>query len=390
MRVLLLHNYYQQSGGEDVVVEQEKLLLESNGHDVQLLTADNHSISSLAARARVAMETTYSLTSRRSVGDMIRSFRPNLVHVHNFFPLFSPSVYDACRAAGVPVVQTLHNFRLICAGAVLFRGGRVCEACVGKTIAWPGILYGCYRNSRTGTASLTAMVSLHKAWGTWNKKVDAYIALTKFGRDKLIAGGVPSERLWVKPNFVFDAPAQGSHDGGFGLFVGRLSAEKGISNLISAWSRLAPARRIKIAGDGPLLPKLRTAAAVNPNIEILGKQSREAVRALMKQATFLLFPSRCYETFGMVIVEAYAAGLPVLASRLGSMAELVRDGETGMLFDPDDPAEIARCAEQMFSSQSTVKKMSAAAREEYYDKYTSEENYKQLMHIYRSAGAAVS
>lgn len=233
------------------------------------------------------------------------------------------------------------------------------------------------------------MVSLHKALGTWGKKVHAYIALTNFGRDKLIKGGVPTERLWVKPNFVFDASAQGSHDGSFGLFVGRLSPEKGVASLISAWSRLK-SRRIKIAGDGPLLTDLRNAAAVNPNIEILGKQSREAVAALMRQASFLLFPSRCYEGFPMVIAEAYAAGLPVLASRLGSMVELVRDGETGMLFDPDDPHEIAQCVERMFGSQLKVRKMSAAAREEYLERYTAEKNYKQLMHIYVCAGAAVS
>ncbi len=390
MKVLLLHNYYQQAGGEDVVVEQEKLLLECNGHEVKLLSAHNDSISSFAARARVAVETTYSLGSRRRVGGVIRSFRPDLVHIHNFFPLLSPSIYDACRAAGVPVVQTLHNFRLICANALLFRDGAVCEACVGKTFAWPGILHGCYRNSRTGTASLAAMVSLHNALGTWSKKVDAYIALTNFARDKLTAGGVPSSRLWVKPNFAVDASVQGTHDGDFALFVGRLSPEKGISTLISAWSRLGTARLLKILGDGPLLPELRNAAAVNSNIEILGKQSREAVRALMRRASFLLFPSRCYEGFPMVIAEAYAAGLPVLASRLGSMAELVRDGKTGLLFDPDDPDDIAQCVKLMFSAESTVRAMSAAAREEYCEKYTAEKNYKQLMHIYQCARERVS
>jgi len=390
VRILLLHNYYQQAGGEDVVVEQEKALLQSKGHDVQLLSAHNDSIANLRARIKAAVAISYSRQSRTLVSDKLQAFRPDVVHVHNFFPLLSPSVYYVCSESRVPVVQTLHNFRLICPSTLLYRAGRPCESCVGKKFAWPAVVHRCYRGSYVGSASLAAMLSSHKAAGTWSTKVNAYIALTTFAREKLIEGGIPPDRLHVKPNFVLADPGCGTHEGGFALFVGRLSPEKGVRTLLSAWSRLQQPIKLKIVGDGPLRSDVESTAAANSMIEVLGSRSAEYVKELMKSATFLVFPSECFEAFGRVIVEAFATGLPVIAGRIGSVPELIADGRTGFLFEPGKPDELARCVMHAFKSLCTLKTMSTFAREEYREKYTGDKNYQQLMHIYDLARATAS
>jgi glycosyltransferase involved in cell wall biosynthesis len=381
VKILLLHNFYQQPGGEDAVVQQEKSLLTAKGHDVQLFTVDNDSIAGLWSRAHTALESIYSLSSRSKVREAIRGFAPELVHVHNFFPLLSPSVYDACERESVPVVQTLHNFRLICPNALLYRNGRPCELCVGHSVPWPGVLHACYRDSYLGSTALAAMISAHRFRSTWQEAV-TYISVSEFSRNKLIAGGVRSERLFTKPNFVLADPCKGARTGGYALFVGRLSAEKGISTLLSAWARVG-SRKLKIIGDGPL--KAMIQRVTSSTIEFIGSQSSESVFDLMGDAAFLLFPSECYENFPRVIVEAFAKGLPVLASRIGSVEELVADGKTGLLFNFGDPDDLAAKAEWMFSHPEELSRMSLAARKEYEEKYTAERNYEQLMQIYRAA-----
>ena len=387
MKILLLHNYYQQSGGEDAVVEQEKALLESKGHQVRLLAASNDAISNIRSRAKAALGTIYSRGSRVQVEKEIRSFHPEIVHIHNLFPLLSPSVYYACKAAGVPVVQTLHNFRLICPNALLFRDGKPCELCIGKKIPWPAIVHACYRESRAGSAAVASMLAVHGLIGTWNSAVNAYIALTSFSREKLIAGGLPADRLLVKPNFLYPDPGPGRSAQDFALIVGRLAPEKGIATLLSAWARLKPNRKLKIVGDGPLQSAVR-AVVRNPQIELLGRQTKEAVLSVMESASFLVFPSECYEGFPRVIVESFAKGLPVVASRLGSMAELIDHGRTGLLFQPGDPQALADAVEWMFTHPAQLEQMSQAARSEFEAKYTADRNYEQLMEIYRSASNA--
>jgi glycosyltransferase involved in cell wall biosynthesis len=384
LKIIIAHNYYQQSGGEDAVVEQEKALLESKGHHVRLLAVSNDAISNIRSRAKAALGAIYSRGSRAQVEKEIRLFHPEIVHIHNCFPLLSPSVYYACRAAGVPVVQTLHNFRLICPNALLFRDGKPCELCISKTVPWPAIVHACYRESRAGSAAIASMLAVHRLIGTWNSAVHAYITLTNFSRDKLIAGGLPADRLLVKPNFLYPDSGPGRSAQDFALIVGRLAPGKGIATLLSAWAQLKPNRKLKIVGDGPLQPAIRLAAR-NLRIELLGRQTNQAVLNLMESASFLVFPSECYEGFPRVIVESFAKGLPVVASRLGSMSEIIDHGRTGLLFQPGDPQALADAVEWMFTHPVQLAQMSQAARCEFEAKYTADRNYERLMEIYQYA-----
>jgi len=381
MKILLLHNSYHFRGGEDIAVEQELALLREHGHDVRLLLEHNDSISGTAGAVSAACSAVYSARSRRRVAEELRAFRPDVVHVHNFFPLLSPSVYLACREAGVPVLQTLHNYRLICPGALLFRDGRPCEDCVGRSVPWPGVLHGCYRSSRTGTAAVAAMVGIHAALNTWSHAVDAYIALTEFARRKLIAGGLPAERFHVKPNFVDSDPGIGSGDGGYALYVGRLSEEKGIDVLLEAWKLLETKIPLVIVGEGPMASKVASRARTI-GADYRGPLSRHEVAECMRRASLLVFPSVWYEACPLVIAEAFACGVPVVCSRIGSLEEIVQHERTGLHFRSGDPKDLAAKVETLWRDQRQLGRMRKEARAEYEAHYNSERNYARLMQIY--------
>jgi glycosyltransferase involved in cell wall biosynthesis len=227
------------------------------------------------------------------------------------------------------------------------------------------------------------MLSVHRAVGTWNRSVDVYVALTEFARAKFIEGGLPADRVVVKPNFV-DDPGVGAHDGRYALFVGRLVPEKGLDVLLDAWDRVqerAQGARLKIVGTGPL-------ERLNPpraGIEWLGWQSPCDVRSLMQKASFLVFPSRTYEGFPMAIVESLATGLPVVATRIGSVAELIRDGQTGILCRVGMPEDFADAIVGLFTDDERRSRLGRNARREYEAKYTTDRNYKQLLGIYELA-----
>jgi glycosyltransferase involved in cell wall biosynthesis len=384
LRVLQLHNRYQQAGGEDVVVRAERELLESHGEELDLVEADNAEIVGFTARVKSAARAIYSPAAKKLVAARIATFQPDVVHVHNFFPLLSPSIYYACREAGIPVVQTLHNYRLICPNALLLRSGRVCEDCVGRGFAWPGVVHGCYRGSRPGTASVAAMASAHHGLGTWRKRVDLFIALSEFAKGKLTEGGLPAEKIVVKPNFVLDPGSAGDGRGGFALFVGRLSPEKGIALLLEAWKRLRVAIPLKIAGDGPLATEVAEMAK-ECGAEWLGRLPGDRVRQRMSEASFLIVPSLCYENFPMAIAEAFATGLPVVAAGHGGMASLVEHGRTGLHFRPGDAGDLAVKIEWAAAHPEEMGRMRREARAEYVAKYTPERNYEMLTAIYRHA-----
>lgn len=382
MRVLLLHNRYQQAGGECVAVQAERELLESHGHEVNLIEADNSLIVGFGGRVKAALGTIYSPAARANVAKRVASFQPDVAHVHNFFPLFSPSIYYACHEAGIPVVQTLHNYRVICPNAQLLRGGKVCEDCVGKGVPWPGVLHACYRGSRAGTAAVAAMATVHRWIGTWNNMVSAFIALTSFSREKLVQGGIAAQKVFVKPNFVPAPEVVGNGRGGFALFVGRLTPEKGIAALLSVWGSTKRTVPLKVAGDGPLGGEVAKIAS-GAHIEYLGAQPREKIQELMREAAFLVFPSIWYEGLPMVIIEAFSVGLPVLASNLGSMASVVEHGRTGLHFRPRDAEDLAAKVEWTLANPEKLDRMRREARAEYLAKYTPERNYEMLMRVYR-------
>jgi glycosyltransferase involved in cell wall biosynthesis len=381
MKILIAHNYYQQPGGEDQCVAAEAALLRAHGHEVIKYSLHNDSINALGP-FKVAARTIWSLSAYHEVRSLIRAHRPQIVHFHNTFPLISPAAYYAARAENVRVVQTLHNFRLLCPNALFFREGRVCEDCLGKSIPWPGVVHKCYRGSRSASAASAAMLTAHRAIETWQKVVDVFIALTQFSRDKFIQGRLPAGKIAVKPNFVYPDPGLGAGTGRYGLFVGRLSAEKGLDTLLKAWTILSDDVPLKIVGNGPLADMVKQVAANDSRIEWLGPKPTAEVHALIGEAKFLVCPSNCYENFPMVIAEAFAKGTPVVTSDLGAMAEVVDHARTGLRSKAGSAVDLAASVQQLLADLPALSRMRQAARQEYEEKYTVESNYRLLAAIY--------
>lgn len=383
MKVLLAHERYRSPGGEDYVFEAEAAVLEAHGHEVARFEENNDRIDDLS-RLAVAARTVWSRPGRRRLREAVAREQPEVVHFHNTFPLLSPAVYGAVREAGPAMVQTLHNFRPICPNAQLFRDGGPCEDCVGR-LPWPGVLHACYRDDRAASATVATMIATHRALGTWRDGPDVWVALTPFARDRFVAGGFASDRIVVKPNFVDVDPGVGSGPGTHAAFVGRLSEEKGIEVLLDAWRAIEGDVPLRIAGDGPLRPRVERAAASDPRIEWLGWRDRDEVLALVRESRFVVFPSTWYETFGLGLVEAFAAGRPVIASAHGAMADLVDDGRTGRLVPPGDAAALADAVAATWADPDRATAMGRRAREEYERRYTAERGYAALIETYEIA-----
>ena len=390
MKILLVHEHYRRPGGEDQVFADEGWLLESRGHGVVRHTRHNDALDG-TDRLRAAADTVWNRRACAELAAVIDRERPDVLHAHNTFPILSPAIHRTAAARGVATVQTLHNFRLICPQAQLLRDGRVCEDCVGKPFAWPGVLHACYRGSRAATAATAAMSATHRTLGTWGDSVDRFIALTEHGRGLFVRGGLPADRIAVKPNFVHpdprDRPPVAGDAGGRPsvIFVGRLSPEKGLDVLLSAWPRVTADARLTVVGDGPLAPAVEAAAAADPRVEQPGQIPFEAVLDRIAAADLLVMPSVWYETFGRTVVEAFAAGTPVVASRLGAMAELIEDGVTGTLFPPGDAAALASAVDALLADGARRRRLSAAARRTFEDRYTADRNYDLLTDIYDRA-----
>ncbi|MBW4470748.1 MAG: glycosyltransferase family 4 protein [Stenomitos rutilans HA7619-LM2] len=381
MRILSVHNKYQIRGGEDESREAEERLLRDRGHLVDVYEESNDQVSQMNP-VQMAMKTIWSQEAYQMVSKRLKRADYNAIHVQNFFPLISPSVYYAAKAEGVPVVQTLRNYRLLCPNGLFFREGKVCEDCMGKPVPYPAVARGCYRGSRPASTAVTAMITTHRAMSTWTDMVDVYIALTEFARQKFIEGGLPAEKIVVKPNFVYSDSRQGSGQGGYALYVGRLSVEKGLDTLLEAWEKLKHPMPLKIVGDGPLADLVMAASQRSPHIEWLGRKPMSEVYALMGEAQFLVFPSKWYETFGRVAIEAFAKGTPVIASNIGAIAELVDNNRTGLHFHPADSNDLAAKVDWAMTNASKLAQMRKAARAEYEAKYTPSKNYHKLMDIY--------
>jgi len=384
MKILAVHNRYQRPGGEDQVFVDETALLETRNHNVMRYEVHNDQVKQMN-RLTLAKDTVWNTSTYRELGALIRRERPDVVHFHNTLPLVSPAGYYAVRAEGVPVIQTLHNYRLLCPVALFFRDGRVCEDCMGKAVPWPGVVHRCYRGSRTASGMIATMLTVHRAMRTWAKMVDVYVALTEFARSKFIEGGLPAGKIVVKPNFVSPDPGRGQGGGGYALFVGRLAPEKGTGTMLAAWDRLRTRIPLKIVGDGPLRDRVVSAAARQSNVEWLGHRPVADVHALMGKADMLVFPSQWYETFGRVAAEAFAAGTPVIAANIGAVAELVEHGRTGLKFRPGDPEDLVTQLEWALSHSAELRRMREEVRAEFEAKYTAERNYRALMEIYEVA-----
>jgi len=390
LRVLLGHNYYCSSApsGEDAVFENERRLLEDAGLVVIAFVRRNDDLQQrdLSSRLRIGLETTWSRSAYAELSEIIRSERPDVAHFHNTFPQISPSAYAACQRQRVPVIQTLHNYRLICANALLRRDGHACEDCVrGGTLLslLPGLRHRCYRGSLLATAALTLMVAGNRVLGSYSDNVDRYIALTEFAAARFKAGGLPADRFTVKPNFLPDPPQVGAGQGGYAVYVGRLSAEKGVLTMLRAWRSMGRVP-LKLLGNGPLAEEMhRVADDEGLNVEFLGFRTREDVKRVIADAAVQIVPSEWYEGCPMVVLEAFACGTPVVASQIGSLDEIVQEGVTGVKFPPGDAAGLAAAVGRLLADGNRLVSMRRAVREEFDRSYTAEHNIEQLLAIYR-------
>jgi glycosyltransferase involved in cell wall biosynthesis len=387
--VLMVHCYYRDLGGENLSFEAEASLLRQSGRRIHVYTRSNREIDGLGTfgRARAAARTVWADDAYRAVDAIVRRERPQVAHFQNTFPLISPSVYHACRRHGVAVVQALRNYRLTCVNGLLFRDGRVCEDCLGRTIPWPGVLHACYRSSVTQSGVAAGMIATHNVLGTWARDVDAYVVPSEFSRSKYVQAGLSAEKVFVKPNFVYPDPGPNSGPGRYALFAGRLASEKGILTVLEAWRRVGDIP-LRIVGDGPLTGDVRRAIAsmgLSPNVQLVGHLPPEGVIEEMRGARVAIFPSEWYETFGRVAAEAFACGVPVIASRIGAMAEVVVDRQTGRLFSPADPEDLAAKVAWAWEHPTDLQQLSRQARLEFERRFTAAHNLELLDRLYETA-----
>ena len=384
LRILIVQNHYVGFAGDDVVVANESSLLSAKGHEVSLWSVHNKDLTTARSRIHTALSLTYSRQSKAQLSRHIAEFRPDVMHCHNLFPRITVSAYDAAAEAGIPIVQTLHDFRSVCCiNGFLYRNGRICELCVAGSSYW-GAWHRCYRNSWVGSFVTAHALDRQRRAGTLEQRVGCFIALSEPSRRKFIAAGLPEERIVVKPNFMSDpgTPPACSRQGA--LFVGRLSPEKGLQTLLKAWKGIE--FPLRILGGGPL--RLSLSAELSQWISVLGHRPHAEVGPAMQQAQFLVMPSEYIEGFPMVIVEAFANGLPIIASRLGTMADVIEHGVTGLHFTAGDPDDLAAKVAWAITNTDRIREMGSAARRVYETRYSDQTNYQSLLTIYRDAISA--
>lgn len=386
MKIVIVHNSNQQFAGDDVVVAQEIKLLEDAGNEVVLFKRSNWEVESYVGIGRISLakRTIWASDTKREFAHLLAKEKPDVVHAHNTFVMISPSVFSACFEAGVPVVQTLHSYRLLCPAATLFRSGKVCEECMQHSL-WRSVRYGCYRNSHAATTVTALMLAFHRQRKTWSREISCFVTLTEFSRKKFIEGGLPAEKVVVKPNFLDPDPGKRMGDGEYALYVGRLSPEKTVSTILAAWKRLQMPIPIWIVGTGPLETQLRAQADHEglTHVHFKGEVRHEDAIAAFKNARFLIFPSQWYEGFPMTLVESFACGTPVICSRMGAMQEIVTDGRTGLHITPGDVDELVQKVQWAWTHPEEVRAMGKEARTDYESKYTAKRNYPMLMEIYK-------
>lgn len=384
MKVLLGHTYYLHRGGEDSVVEEERALLESHGCEVVFFSKHNEVMETLS-RSKQVQTLIRNEDAAREITELIQREKPDVAHFHNTFQAMSPAVLVACKNAGVPVVQTLHNYRLLCPGALFLRDSKPCELCLTKQLKWPAVRYSCYRDSKA--ASLATSVMLYRNRHVYKHAVDKYICLTEFAREKMKEAGYPASRLAVKPNFLRNDPGVGSGEGAYFLFVGRFSAEKGVKVLLDAMRLLRSQGFtppvLKLAGDGPDFAHLKAAYGNDPGIEFLGNQEKSAVLDLMRRAMVLVVPSIWYEGLPMTIVEGLATGLPLVVPRLGALPTLAP--AASKTFEAGDSESLATTLREVASDPTGVGALRVTAREIFDAVYSPERNYAMLREIYEQA-----
>ena len=373
--VLAVHNKYLVSGGEDKSHIVEKEMFDYMGSNVYDYTIDNKKIAEIG-KTKTAIRSIWSRKSYDNLNTIIREKEIDLIIVQNFFPLISPSLFYVAEKNNVPTIQFLRNYRLLCPSADFFRNGEVCEKCLGKKFQYPSIKHKCYKNTALGSSTIASMNFIHKILGTWDDKVSLYIALTEFAKKKYIEGGLPKDKILIKPNFLYPDPGVGKHDGDYIIFVGRLSVEKGVRTLLKAWSKFKGSTNLIILGEGPLESEVREANQIDSRIQYKGNVSTEKVFYYLKRSKFMVFTSEWYEGMPRTLIEAFATGTPVVSSDIGSMSTMIKDGRNGIHYEPGNVNQLYRFISDLISNDQLRRKLGFQAREDYLESFTRSANLK--------------
>ncbi|MBO9573266.1 MAG: glycosyltransferase family 4 protein [Chitinophagaceae bacterium] len=387
MKFLFIHTRYLQSaGGEDTTLDAEMKLMKEKGHEVRLLLFDNASMGNgIKGKINAGLSAIYNSSSAKKLREILNEYRPDIIHVHNFFFTASPSVLIEAKKHKIPVVVTIHNFRLVCANSLLLRDNKVCELCINHTFPWYGVKYKCYHDSAIQSAMVGSMSAYHKLKGTWRHKVDTYITPSGFIRSKLLCSSfnVPSNKIKVKKNFTEDAGLTAADERKpYFLFVGRIAKEKGIDTLLDAWS-LMKNEELVIIGDGPEIDRIKTQYSDLKNVSFKGKQTKEVVLDYMKNCLALIFPSIWYEGLPLTIVEAFSTGTPVIGSSLGAMKEMIQDRKNGLLFEKGNAKSLQNAILYLkLQIENKDYSMYTNARISYMELYHPDKCYEEAMNIY--------
>ena len=385
MKILLVHNHWLERGGEDEVVNSEIELLKKAGHEIVVYEKSNEEVKKYPFFKKLRFlikDITWSKIAYQEVKEIVQRERPDIAHVHNTFIAISPSIYYALSEDNIPIVQTLHSYRLICPKGVLFRDAKVCQECIGSNFV-PSVIHKCWRDSYILSYFLARTLRVHFKNKTFQKKIDCFIALSEFSKNKFIAAGIPGEKIFIKPNFTHVAVPQKSETENYALFVGRLVDYKGINTLISAYQKMSKDVCLRIIGAGPMLDILKGRVRQIGNIELLGRLSQEETLEQIKKASFVIFPSECYENMPRVILESFACGVPVVASNIGAIKELIDDKVNGLLFKPGNAMDLVAKIEYLREHKERLNEMGKNARRAFEEKYTDKRNYEILIDIYK-------
>lgn len=387
MRILIVHNRYKIRAGEDSVFFKEVKLLREHGHQVLTWIVDNRELdaSNPLQKLKLAINTTWSWSAHHTMKEKIREYSPEIVHVHNFMPLLSPSIFYACQSMGIPVIQTLHNYRLGCPLSYYSREGKICELCRERSLL-ESIRLKCYHNSRLETASIAIMLQVHRWLQTWKRVVDGFIVLSEFQYYKMKELGIPEEKMYLKPNFVErkEVTTQNHEFGSYYLYVGRLTEEKGIHLLLESFQLSESKYPLIVVGDGELKEVVISAAQDNPMIRYEGTQTPQQVKQWMGSAIALLFPSLWYECLPMTILEAYCCSLPVISTDVGVMLNMVQPHKTGLIISPPLSTAMAEAISWIEANAQNWVTLKYNLLKEFNQIYFADSNYKQIINIYQT------
>ena len=383
MRIVFAHNRYVLRGGEDESREFEISMLRAHGHEVFEYVVDNNEINRRNL-VTVGIRSVWNGDQYQRVRTFVRQTKPDILKVDNYFPLLSPSIFEAAKSMGVSTVLSVRNYRLICPAGTLFRSGRICKDCVATKLALPAIRHRCLHNSYLQTSSVVLSNAYARAHGTWTNSVDQYIAVSELVKRLLVSGGFSAEKISVKSNSIPDTgPGDGS--GKFAIFVGRLIEEKGIRTMIAAWEKVGAKMPLKVIGEGVLEDVVQQAAGESQCVEYLGRKTLKEVCELIGRAAMLIFPSEWLEPFGRSIVEAYSKGTPVIAADTEGMRDMIEDGKTGLVYRSGNSDDLAEKVLSLAGAPERLKPMRDRARERYLKLYSEEHNYSELMSVFARA-----